>query len=169
MKEVIQREEMKMRRAALEVMWVSAGRGDDIRHLMTEEVEPRKDGTRIRFIIGKTANAQPYTVSTAALSLEARGYITARQEEMRGKKRTWLFPGLEVEHLLKAVRRVDPALGTRSVRRGALQRLASTGLTDEELMAYSQHKCVQTLRRYLDFGWESGEGRARARKAKRIL
>ena len=166
MKKAIRMEKNPLVQVALEVMWVTAGRGSDITKLIASEIAANKTQTKVRFI-GKTANSQPYTVSSAPISMNARKFIAERKlaKKEKGEEQVWLFPKLEVDHLLQALRRADPLLGTRSVRRGALQALAATGLTDMELLAYSQHRNVQTLRRYLDFGWESGEVEERCRKA----
>jgi hypothetical protein len=168
MKKAIMLEEEKMVKAALEVMWVTAGRGADITKLLAGEILVTKSLTKVRFIIGKTASSQPYTVNSAPVSMQTQKYVRERRKngkKVAGEEHVWLFPRLTVNHLLQALRRAHPDLGTRSVRRGALQALAATGLTDMELMVYSQHRNIETLRRYLDFGWESGEGEERSRKA----
>jgi hypothetical protein len=149
-------------------MWVTAGRGADITKLLAGEILVTKSLTKVRFIIGKTAPSQPYTVNSAPVSMQTQKYVRERRKngkKVAGEEHVWLFPRLTVNHLLQALRRAHPDLGTRSVRRGALQALAATGLTDMELMVYSQHRNIETLRRYLDFGWESGEGEERSRKA----
>ena len=51
---------------------------------------------------------------------------------------------------------------SRSKRRGALQALAEAGATHDELMAFSGHKQVVTLLRYLNWGGIVGEKEARA-------
>jgi len=137
----------------------------DITHIIATEVCATKEGSKIKFIIGKVASFQPYTVATAAMSKEARIYIKKRQEEVQKEERSWMFPGVTVDKLRESMQRIDKKYGTRSVRRGALQALAAEGMTDIQLMHYSQHKCIETLRRYLDFGWESGEGKARSKNA----
>ena len=138
-------------RIALEVAWVTAGRGGDVVRLRTCDIWSDAKGTWVRFVIGKTASSQPYTVSTAKLSQEALKYLETRRTEEGATP--WLFPGILGEQLKDAMRRVDPLLEQRSIRRGALQLLSlSPGMTDERLLHYSQHKSVHTLRRYLDFG-----------------
>jgi integrase len=46
----------------------------------------------------------------------------------------------------------DPALTTRSIRRGALQAMAKNGVDEATLMHFSGHKDRNTLLRYLDWG-----------------
>ena len=163
--EAIKKEKTIERKVALELMWVSAARGGDIIKLLAREVECTERSTKIRFLVGKTASSQPYTVSTAALSKRAQEYIKRKKEE-EGVE--WLFPGVSVTELSAALKKVDVGLEVRSVRRGALQHLASQGMSDTELMNYSQHRCISTLRRYLDFGWESGETEERAERARTL-
>ena len=56
------------------------------------------------------------------------------------------------EDLLTLIRAVgSPALRQSSIRRGALQRMATLGASEEDLMHFSGHTNVRTLRRYL--GW----------------
>lgn len=159
LKEAIALEPIKAVRVALELAWISAARGGDILKLRTRDVEETGEGTRIKFVIGKTATSQPYTVATTVLSPEAKEYLKEKRET------EWLFPGLSGEAIKRAVRRVDPRLEQRSVRRGAIQTLAATGMEDSEILHYSQHRSLDTLRRYLDFGWLSGEAGARGARA----
>ena len=159
LKEAIALEPMKAVRVALELAWISAARGGDILKLRTRDVEETGEGTRIKFVIGKTATSQPYTVATTVLSEEAKEYLKEPRET------EWLFPGLSGEAIKRAVRRAHPRLEQRSVRRGAIQTLAATGMEDAEILHYSQHRSLDTLRRYLDFGWLSGEAGVRGARA----
>ena len=150
-------------RAALEVAWVTAGRGKDILRVRTADIIADKEETRVRFLIGKTATTRPYTVNTTPVSEETRNYIHKRcKEEEKG----WLFPGVMGDQLKIALRRVDMELEQRSLRRGALQHLSANGVTDVDLMHISQHRQIETLKRYLAFGWLSGEKKSRVAKAK---
>ena len=146
-------------KVALEVAWVTAARGGDVLRIRTKEVEVKTGGTKVRFVVGKTASRQPYTVNTAPLSQSAREYVLGADPE------GWLFPGVRGDDLRVALRRADPRLEQRSMRRGALQHLAAEGVGDVDLLAYSQHRQVDTLRRYLNFGWHSAEGVERAKRA----
>ena len=76
-----------------------------------------------------------------------------------------MFPQVKGADLKVALRVVDPALEQRSLRRGAIQALAASGLKDEELLHYSGHSSVQMLRRYLNYGLKSGEAARRAERA----
>ena len=149
-------------KAALEIAWVTAARGGDVRALRIGDVKVVDQTTKVKFCIGKTASSQPYTVMTTPLSRETSIYIEQRSREAGGG---WLFPKVEGEQLKIALRRAHPKLEQRSIRRGALQHLAQSGLSDEALLHYSQHRSLQTLKRYLDFGWLSGECDERAKGA----
>jgi len=162
-KEAIRLEPIPQVQAALEVGWLTAARGGDVIKLRTKDIQVVPNGTKVRFVVGKTATSQPYTVSTAALSARTKKYVEKRISE--GGETGWLFPGVLGTQLKDALRRIDPRLEQRSIRRGALQFLASTGMSDTQLLAYSQHRCLDTLRRYLEFGWLSGESAERAKRA----
>lgn len=174
MEKAIKEEPVLAVRAALEVAWVTAGRGGDIVKLRATDIECLQDEknprTRVRFVIGKTASSQPYTIVSAPLSKEAQGYVSGRREAMsqEGEKTAWLFPGIDGSMLKIALRRVGEKLEQRSIRRGAIQFLAGLDLSDSELMNYSQHKSIETLRRYLEWGWHSGEGKERGKKAEEM-
>ncbi len=84
-------------------------------------------------------------------------------------KRKWLFQQVQGNHIKLALRRAHPDLEQRSLRRGAIQTLAATGLSDEELLKYSGHTNVQMLRRYLNFGKLSGEGKRLQQQAGHLL
>ena len=58
------------------MMWVTAGRAQDITRIIATEVCATKEGSKVKFIIGKVASFQPYTVATAAMGKEARAFHT---------------------------------------------------------------------------------------------
>jgi integrase len=158
----IEMEERTDIKVALEIAWITAGRGGDVLKLRKRDVLSEEGGTRVRFVVGKTASAEPYTVATAPMSERASKFIAKEEKDSTG----WLFPGINGTDIMRALRKVCPLLEQRSIRRGALQFLAGQGMSDQELLAYSQHKSITTLRRYLDFGWLSGEGRGRQERAR---
>ena len=84
-------------------------------------------------------------------------------------KRKWLFEQVQGNHVKIALRRAHPKLEQRSLRRGSIQTLAASGLSDEELLKYSGHTNVQMLRRYLNFGKLSGEGKRLQQQAGHLL
>jgi integrase len=69
-------------------------------------------------------------------------------------RKSWLFPAtLKPFDVTTCLRKVNQAFECRSLRRGALQHLATIpGITDATLLLFSGHASVQTLRRYLNFG-----------------
>ena len=64
-----------------------------------------------------------------------------------------------------ALRAVDPNLELRSIRRGALQHMASQNVSMEDLRIYSRHSSVAMLRRYLHWGRAPSEEASRGMKA----
>ena len=149
-------------RTAIELAWVTAARSGDVIKLRKGDIEAGPTLTKVKFIIGKTATRQPYTVATTSMTDSTRAHIMSKKEE---GTEGWLFPEITNAIILTALRSADPTFESRSLRRGALQHLSASGLSDLELLAYSQHASVETLRRYLNFGWVSGETSNHALKA----
>lgn len=153
-----------MLRAAMELAWLAASRGGDIRQMQAADIA-FPDPTRISkmqamtvtFRRGKTAKKEQYTIGVPLPSPETLSYIKARQEDS-----TWLFPGLQGEQLKTSLRRVHPQLEQRSFRRGRLQYLAKLGWTDEQLINLSHHASLPMLKRYLDMGVVSSTTHATA-------
>lgn len=147
-------------RNALLLAWVTAGRGGDVLLLRPENVTVQGEVLAVNFCRGKTAKVRgPYTVHT---TLPPQGFLEYLEA---AKGQQWLFPQVKGAHLKEALRLVDPSLEQRSLRRGAIQALAASGLTDEELLHYSGHSSVQMLRRYLNYGLKSGEAARRGARA----
>ena len=150
-------------RAAIELGWVTASRGGCLTKLRTGNVQVDDTVTSVRFAEGKTASHRPYTIHTTPVSWETQDYVEKRTKEIG--QGSWLFPGLRGEHIKRCLRRADPRLEQRSLRRGAIQHLADGGMKDADLLHVSQHRIMDTLNRYLEFGWLTGEKGERAKKA----
>ena len=97
-----------------------------------------------------------YTVFTQRPPAEYLREFEAYVESMRASP--YLFKGVTGAQIKVALRRANPLLEQRSLRRGALQAVAATGVSDTEMLHYSGHTNVAMLRRYLNFGKLSGEG-----------
>lgn len=129
--------------------WYTASRLGCIRQLRREDVKTSDQATSITFRRGKGVKASgPYTVHTAPLPPE----LLSRWNNYAATRETVLFPRrLTGRSLKEALRTIDPSLEQRSIRRGALQAMASHGTSEETLMRFSGHKRVETLRRYLNW------------------
>jgi hypothetical protein len=71
--------------------------------------------------------------------------------------------------LLEALRAVDPTMGARAIRRGALQEMATANVPLPTLLLFSGHTNEPMLRRYLRWGLDAEEPATRARDAARHL
>jgi hypothetical protein len=155
-------------RAALEVGWNVAGRGGDIRQLLISDLNVSKGSgatpptMTITFRRGKTAKRDQYAVGVPLPSVDTMKFLEAQRETG-----SWAFPGLSGKDLMLALRRVDPLLEQRSLRRGRLQHLAAKGWSDADLLEVSRHATIQMLRRYLDMGVVSATTRETAVRAAR--
>jgi integrase len=144
-------------RAVLVLAWATCARVGCVLQLARQDVAMTPDGMSVTFRRGKGVRTRgPYTVHTV-LSAPWRALLV----RWLASRHSFLFPrsvsGVAVR---SALRRVDPQLEQRSLRRGSLQHLASTGVDEETLMRFSGHTQVATLRRYLSWGLVGSNVRA---------
>jgi hypothetical protein len=128
----------------LALSWLLAGRTGDCRQLREDDISRDGNVLTVTFRRGKTVSRRgPYSLHTVI-----------------PEQWLWLFDtkGWEgtlrsatVKDILLCLRAADSRLENRSIRRGALQRLASE-LTEDELLLFSGHTTLATLRRYLQWG-----------------
>ena len=167
-KKAIQLEGNKKVRMALLLTWLTCGRGGDVLLLQPRDVETRGDRLDVAFCKGKTVKTRgSYVVFTQAPPEEFAAEWEEHCKEAQGGK--YLFHGVKGAQIKDALRRVNKKLEQRSLRRGAIQTLAASGIADEKLLHYSGHTNVTMLRRYLNFGKVSGEGGALAEAAAPLL
>jgi hypothetical protein len=154
--------------------WLVAGRVGDVTQLCRQDVSLQPDGTlTVTFRKGKgvTMRRQQYTVFTRAGRFHQ---IIADLLQECQTTHLWELPSpQDRERLVASVRdflRVAQAdLECRSIRRGALQFMATQKVTEEVLMHFSGHQRVETLRRYLSWGRINGAVCAAARPAAMLL
>ncbi|HIE69288.1 MAG TPA: site-specific integrase [Planctomycetes bacterium] len=159
------------------ICWYSTLRASEVGQLTTQNVTcNRMTGALIILVTtGKgVAFTNPYTVTTVMPTPWAT--IVADWIDLRlrtGTTRTPLFTSSTRERnpaLLMAMRSVQPQANQRSLRRGAVTRLAATGATEEELRDFTNHRSNEMLNRYL--GWKAqntGVSTASTRVAKAAL
>lgn len=146
--------------AAILLSWITCARTGCVLQLAAEDVRIADDHTlSIRFRRGKGVRARgPYTVHTLEIPPQ---YLQRLQRWLTQRRQSLFNKACTGEQLKNSLRRTDPQLEQRSLRRGSIQTLArSPGITDETLMLFSGHTQVRTLRRYL--GW--GEAAVHTRK-----
>jgi len=138
--------------AAIIVAWHTAARVGCVLQLDAEDVLLNSDRSiSVRFRRGKSVRARgPYTVHTGPLPRQHFDRLLRWHARRRHSLFKTSTTGAEVR---TALRRINPELEQRSLRRGSLQALAqSPNITDEVLMLFSGHTQVSTLRRYLSWG-----------------
>lgn len=152
---------------AVLMAWLTFGRGGDVLLLKPSDVvmtskesagkEGGSKGMAVSFWKGKTVKTRgSYTVFTQPPPPEFLEEFVAFHKAMRAEQ--YLFKGVAGAQIKIALRRANPQLEQRSLRRGAIQAVAATGISDTEMLHYSGHTNVAMLRRYLNFGKLSGEG-----------
>lgn len=150
----VERESNLQTQCALIVAWITAARGGCTLQLRHENITIDGNQAIIQFRRGKSVIARgPYTVHTTIPPWA----ITTLTAFVTRRRRGLLFPKTTGEQLKLALRRVHPALEQRSIRRGSLQAMSRGGTSDEDLLLYSGHTNLRTLRRYLDWGRASGD------------
>lgn len=165
-KQAMELEPSPVVRAALEVAWLTAARGGDIRQILADDVKfpdptvasPSVRPMTVTFRRGKTAKKEQYTIGAPLPSAPTLEHL--HQRKVQG---SWAFPGVTGKMIQSALRRANPSLEQRSIRRGYLQYLSKDcGWTDSQLLEVSKHASVQMLRRYLDMGVVSSTTHATA-------
>jgi len=151
--------------------WITASRVGCILQIQMRDVELAPDGKlTVQFRRGKGAiMGGPYTVPSTC----PQEWLVDLQQALTGKEKDeflWPCPSAEARQemgkaLAQHLKTVDPQLEQRSIRRGALQELASKGIDEPTLMTFSGHKSVEMLRRYLEWGRKSHHRTAQAQAA----
>jgi hypothetical protein len=148
------------------ISWSTAARSGCVMQLETENVHnfaadaaietgaPPTEAT-IEFRRGKGVLFRgPYAVPTVLHPLTAR-LLAERLQIAPAQSR---LVGVEAKkRLLAALRREDPRLEAKSIRRGAAQALSVAGVPEATIMLFTGHTRVATLRRYLNYGVIKGE------------
>jgi hypothetical protein len=144
-------------RACIILAWSLCGRVADILRLRSAKVRVSNGTLLAQFVEGKgvSMSQQPFSIATALgpHAKEMATYVALAQEH------TFLFPQpIVTKRELKLLLNATPArrgkrLELRSFRRGGLQALATAGVANETMLAFSRHTDVKRLHRYLNWGW----------------
>jgi integrase len=143
------------RAAQLAIMWATACRPGCLLQLQRRDIQLEAHALHVVFKRGKghEMGKAPHPVHTILPALWVpivAAVLAARQPE----EFLWLFPSwqarcLGTKALTHDLRQTRPALQARSLRRGALMRMASSGVSEAQLLAFSDHAEVRTLREYI--------------------
>ena len=153
-------------------MWIFAHRSTSILGIQWHHIRAlTATEVAVQIHEGKTmAYFSPYTVFSAPgifgpllqrmLSplhrVTQSGYLFPRGQR-RGDPTERSFQG----QCLQLLRRANPQLDLRSLRRGSLTHMAQMGVPDETLLLFSRHATVQMLHTYLDWGLHNQVNRSR--------
>lgn len=146
---------------AMKLSWLLAQRVGDILQLRADDIDEWGLYVTVTFHRGKVVPIiQPYTlhlhqtnpVAMELLKVARAGHRTQFLFTGQNSETQRRAAGDRVKRLLQAV---NPRLELRSIRRGALQCLA-TVLPLAEVLHFSKHASTQMLERYLGWGKVSG-------------
>jgi hypothetical protein len=158
-------------RLLLLMTWLCAGRTGDIRQLDTHDIVVRaptgdeRTHLTVTFRRGKTVKKRgPYSLHTSLPRALALAHGIQEGCQHWGNMRT-----ATVGDVLTALRRIDPQLENRSLRRGALHALANDGVAETVLLLFSGHATLHMLRRYLGWGSIGLEKQTTMSNAARVL
>jgi integrase len=169
MKEAVQKAD-QMTKEKLVLAWLTCGRVGDVTQLKWEHVSLKETGEMtVLFRRGKTAGATPHTVPTKC----PPQWLPILQNLLGTRKKGQFLwhaatPQARTDmgrQVAAALKTVDRGLEQRSIRRGALQKMAEENIPDETLLLFSGHKRMETLRRYLDWGRKGSERTRRGQAA----
>ncbi|PHR94983.1 MAG: hypothetical protein COA68_17750 [Oceanobacter sp.] len=149
----LRREPNRATRSLLAMTWLLCGRTGDCRRLQPADVLVNSESQTltITFRAGKTvARRGPYSLHTSM----PPSWLNLLGIDDLANTADWvpLLQMATVPEVLLALRRADPTLENRSIRRGSLQTLALSGVEESTLLDFSGHTNVSTLRRYLGWG-----------------
>ena len=153
------------------LLWLSCARKGDVAKLRQESVSLLPNG-RLRLFIQEGKGVLAKRAKYHVISHVPEPWLPELQSFLAQPRaaRTPLFrPSLGLSNeVTVALRLANDNLNCRSVRRGALQTMALSGLVDEPtLMRMSGHRNVETMRRYLDWDATNEQAHARAQDAAR--
>jgi integrase len=135
-------------RAFIVLSWVTAQRTSTIRRVRQNEITINREAGTIRVLLtgSKTVLARgAYTILTKALP-EWLDLVEANATAVGKVSNKGIRIALRTEH---------PEYECRSLRRGALQQLAAEGVPEPQLLEFSGHKSIASLRTYLGHGQKS--------------
>ena len=158
----------------LMILWLMCGRKGDAARLLVDDVVFEKDG-RLEFFIqsGKgveVRNGKYRVISACPPQWLPRltQYIAAR----KAANHKYMFPPSfkTSGEANVALRRFNPSLSTRSVRRGALQQMAANKSVDiEQVREMAGHNNIKTTYRYLGWGKYNEKEKTNLHKAAKLL
>ena len=139
----------------LALCWYTCQRPCDVLLVLTENLtKVSQTGFRMKLREGKTiGRVQPYHIHFKITSTDAREHVENLISRRRRHKRLFSFANAYqrskiLTTLRTYLRNVNSTLELRSLRRGSLQTLAKS-VEEKDLLAYSRHRSIDTLRLYL--------------------
>jgi hypothetical protein len=145
---ILVREKHSRASIAILLAWLTCGRVADVLRLKPNDIIIGAERLTVTFRDTKTRNT--YTVATA---LPPAQHITIFTDviESATYARPVFHDNLKAQ-ISRALKAQRPALTQHSLRRGAIQTLAKSGVSAKHLLNFSGHKTMASLLTYLDDG-----------------
>lgn len=138
----------------LKLSWLTAARLGDTASLRRQNVVNSPAVTSITYMEAKGSHFRgPYTVH---VGLPKDTHQQLQDHLLTLGPREKIFPITFLRTALLSIRRANPLLEAKSLRRGALQTMSREGVKEETLREFSGHTNNTTLRRYLSWGRTTG-------------
>ena len=143
--------------------WLLGQRISDAIQWSADDITLRENGSVIIVVrrFKTWAHNPPYTLVIAKGSIANAVMNVARKAKKAGRVFLWTGENLKAEQdvvkqkVALSLLSVEESLELRSIRRGGLQHAASQGHTLDQILLLSQHKDIDMLRRYLNWGTAS--------------
>ncbi len=157
-------------RVAICLSWMVSGRTGDVQRLQVNNVVIDHTTRKLAVTYTETKTSRvtgARCVPTAPWPIDWLKLLVRWTSE----RRVWLFPqSKSFGALIKiALRRANPALECRSLRRGSLQAMSRAGVPTADMLIYSGHTSEKMLLVYLGWGSQHAERANRTEQAGRAL
>eukprot|EP01061_Rhynchopus_euleeides_P034059 TRINITY_DN57745_c0_g1_i1.p2 TRINITY_DN57745_c0_g1~~TRINITY_DN57745_c0_g1_i1.p2 ORF type:complete len:271 (+),score=46.78 TRINITY_DN57745_c0_g1_i1:439-1251(+) len=143
-------EQQPLRRLAVAMCWVTAGRASDVLRLKKCEICIRDDG--IVAVHWHETKGDPFKLGRFTghhLPDELRNILRDRLAKLADPQALLFQPCITSSHIGKAMQRANKALTSHSLRRGAAQHLIRQKVPLDDLKFLTRHESTDTLVRYV--------------------
>lgn len=138
-------------RCRIALCWTLGLRSGDPDHLRVRDIRRLSQSAallRMRGVKGAKPGAEGYyrVVPFSGIGMILRKFLVIAREKAQGL----IFQHSTKNHVIQALKRVDPKLSGHSIRRGAATMLASCGASLDEIRIFLGHQSLESTRLYIE-------------------